>query len=76
MQELNGPEVLSRKQLKSVLGGIDPIVTTTAGRCKRAPQTCTLDGDTGVCEQNSKDQCICRTESASLADPDCVRMAS
>ena len=73
MRELDSPEVLSRQQLKKVLGGIGVDVTTEASRCKQSPVTCELDGVTGVCETNRDNKCVCRTTTASMTDQNCVR---
>ena len=46
MQELSSPEVLSRQQLKNVLGGAG-VVTTTG--CRAGTAKCTCDGATYGC---------------------------
>ncbi|MES2653387.1 MAG: hypothetical protein V4663_16730 [Bacteroidota bacterium] len=68
-------EVLTRSELKNVLGGSEPI---GVGRCSSG--SCTIDvsghgSQPGVCETNSQDKCVCRALDypSSALDNNCVK---
>lgn len=68
-------EILTREELKGVLGGIGSDVDSGSGsRCYNSYTHCNVDGENdGNCETNSKNKCVCNNGSRSIISSMCVK---
>lgn len=78
LQQFPGAEVLTRSQLKNVLGG--HATNTTGHACYGSQTTCTYQESgtgevTGTCSTNSTGHCICSNGTSSVPLDTCVKTA-
>ena len=70
-------EILSREELKGVLGGMGSDSDSGSGggsRCFNSYTHCNVDGDKdGNCETRSDNRCVCNNGSHSIISADCVK---
>jgi hypothetical protein len=78
--ELGAKELLSREQLKHVIGGDDGSGSGGAHTCYGSQSSCSYDqagsgSVNGSCSTNSNGRCVCGNGSSSVLSDSCVKTA-